>query len=208
MNDKTKNYLKHLINEVLIEMHDDEFNDVDAARERGHYDAPPEPQDSVDDFESDYLTDLVQTVDDAISDIESENSNSDRSFQKLEDIYKQLTDVLNGSHMKGDEYKRLQREYEPLLKKISRYIHNSGSGGEKVYVKETNCTKCKGVCKCNIKNEIRSNILKEKAPPGYSEDTMHKIKSSLRRAHPNWSDKKIMGVAFATAWKHYYKKSK
>ena len=59
-----------------------------------------------------------------------------------------------------------------------------------------------------VKNpKLKEVILKEKAPPGYSEETMHKIKASLRKAHPNWSTGKITGVAFATAWKNYYKKN-
>jgi len=70
---------------------------------------------------------------------------------------------------------------------------------------------CKQLSECGSWNEavkhpqFKQVILKEKAPPGYDEKTMHNIKSSLRKAHPNWGEKKVTGVAFATAWKQYYK---
>lgn len=54
--------------------------------------------------------------------------------------------------------------------------------------------------------QFKEVLLKEKAPPGYSEETMHDIKAGLRKAHPNWPESKVVGVAFATAWKNYYKK--
>lgn len=211
MNIQTEIYLRRLINEVLIETNGSgEMDNITAARYRGDYDEPPEPMDSTDDHVGNYLSDTMADVLDAIADIEADNDNADRSFKKLKDTYDRLNDVLNNVQLRGDERKRLERDYEPILDKIAPYIKGDSGSPEKFHMSEKSvvCNSCKGACKCNVKNEIKNNVLSEKAPPGYSEKAMHAIKSSLRNSHKDWNEKKIIRVAFATAWKNYYNKRK
>jgi hypothetical protein len=322
----SKKELKSIINETLSEMID--YDDY-------------EPQDSIDDFESDALIDLEDTVNVAIEKIKKDQDDDGSAYEKLVDISNKLTDVIDNA--KDPKVRdRLAHQYDSILGKI-HHIISGGGGAEKFYMKEAmkiskkelieliresieemvdmddhnsqdpdhdemlsflmnkykglsdprdikddaevamyyfamhyhdgqssnlykllsnsvykpgpNSTISKegglaldmykdleyefggkkdtydsergshddlppgedyelppGITECEGWEQIKKHpdfhmvVLKEKAPPGYSESDIHNIKNSLRNAHPNWPEKKVVAVAFATAWKQHGQK--
>lgn len=188
--------VKNLINEVIAETLQQEIGAVDY---NDH-----EPIASKDDFAGDHLNDLTDTVNRLIKQVETESGDYDKAYDRLVKIYKQLTNAIDNPRLSKIEKEKLEHDYEGLLGNIHRII-GGGGGSEKMYIAENDLTECGSWKEAVTHPMFKEAVLTEKAPPGYDEETMNKIKTSLKKAHPDWSVKKIIAMAFAIAWKMFYK---
>ena len=189
--------VKNLINEVIAETLQQEIGAVDY----NDY----EPLASKDNFAADHLNDLTDTVNQLIKQVEDETGDYDKAYDRLVKIYKQLTNAIDNPRLSKIEKEKLEHDYEGLLGNIHRIIGGGGGGSEKMYVAENDLSEC-GSWEEAVKHPMfKEAVLTEKAPPGYDEETMKKIKTSLKKAHPDWSVKKIIAMAFAAAWNGFYK---
>ena len=112
--------------------------------------------------------------------------------QRVGEINKEITEMLHDSSVSDDDKRAINMDSE--LDGLLGQVEKLAKGGLKETWEEAISS-----------GDLEEAVLSEKAPPGFSEKTMHDIKSGLRKAHPNWSEKKVLSVAFATAWKTFYK---
>ena len=116
------NEIQQLINEVLSEMYSN--------------DEPFDPQDSIDDFESDHFDSMRDTVNNLISKVKSETDDSDRAFDQLRRIYSQLRDAINNPRLSSGERSELERRYYKILQDIHDVIGGDSGAPEKFYINE------------------------------------------------------------------------
>lgn len=132
------------------------------------------------DFEDSYIEELTDTIERLIQQVETDSGNAS-AFGELKKIERNLESVIDNPRLTSFEKQKWEAIYTPLLNKIYSVTKGGTSGAPEP-------------------------VMTEKAPPGTSEKTMHSLKASLRKSHPDWSEDKVKQVAFATAWKVHKKK--
>jgi hypothetical protein len=138
--------VKNLINEVIAEtlrgkrdlaaFNESEMDAITAARLRGDYDEPPDPQDSIDDFAGDHLDTWTDTVNRLIKQVETESGDYDEAYDRLVDIYRKLSSAIDNPRLSDRERKKMEHDYDGILGNIHRVISGGGGGAEKMYVAE------------------------------------------------------------------------
>ena len=137
---------------------------------------------------------LIEKLKKLIADARAGSSDA---VSNLKDEYEKLVTYINNIQPYSAERDALYAKFDELLADAHYLIYGGELGRSPMRENSLN----------DRRLSLKQAILKEKAPPGYTEDAMHKIKTGLRNAHPNWSEKKVTAVAFATAWKQHHKKN-
>jgi hypothetical protein len=182
--DNLKKLIKESIDEVLAEI--------------GAYsDEPLDPMDAGEDYFADILEDYKDTLRVALDKLEKD-PDDDVAYKNAMRIYNLVHDIVENPKTSQSEKDLINTdsELEGMLGKM-HHMTTGGSGApEKMYVNET-------WDEAVSSGQFMENVLNEKAPPGM-EPFVRSIKPKMIK---QYGEKRGLAIAYATAWKQYYKKS-
>jgi len=182
--DNLKKLIKESIDEVLAEI--------------GAYsDELPDPMDAGEDYFADILEDYKDTLRVALDKLEKD-PDDDVAYKNAMRIYNLVHDIVENpkTSQSDKDLINTDSELEGMLGKM-HHMTTGGSGApEKMYVNET-------WDEAVSSGQFMENVLNEKAPPGM-EPFVRSIKPKMIK---QYGEKRGLAIAYATAWKQYYKKS-
>jgi hypothetical protein len=182
--DNLKKLIKESIDEVLAEI--------------GAYsDEPLDPMDAGEDYFADILEDYKDTLRVALDKLEKD-PDDDVAYKNAMRIYNLVHDIVENpkTSQSDKDLINTDSELEGMLGKM-HHMTTGGSGApEKMYVNET-------WDEAVSSGQFMENVLNEKAPPGM-EPFVRSIKPKMIK---QYGEKRGLAIAYATAWKQYYKKS-
>lgn len=182
--DNLKKLIKESIDEVLAEI--------------GAYsDEPLDPMDAGEDYFADILEDYKDTLRVALEKLE-QDPDDDVAYKNAMRIYNLVHDIVENpkTSQSDKDLINTDSELEGMLGKVHQMTTGSGSSPEKMYVNET-------WDEAVSSGQFMENVLNEKAPPGM-EPFVRSIKPKMIK---QYGEKRGLAIAYATAWKQYYKKS-
>jgi len=179
-----KQLIRESVNEVINEIGAVDYNDY-------------EPMDSNDsnDF-GDWLEDLKESLRIHLEKVENDQDPNDEHYRAMFDIDNKISDFMRNNKVPQSEKNIINKdtELEGLLGQVHEY--RGSHSGEKTYVNET-------WEEAISSGDLEEAIMTEKAPPGM-EPFVRDIKPKMIK---QYGEKRGIAIAYATAWKQYYKKS-
>jgi hypothetical protein len=182
--DDLKKIIKESIDEVLAEI--------------GAYsDEPLDPMDAGEDYFADILEDYKDTLRVALDKLEK-NPDDDVAYKNAMRIYNLVHDIVENpkTSQSDKDLINTDSELEGMLGKMHQMTIGGSGAPEKMYVNET-------WDEAVSSGQFMENVLNEKAPPGM-EPFVRSIKPKMIK---QYGEKRGLAIAYATAWKQYYKKS-
>jgi len=182
--DNLKKLIKESIDEVLAEI--------------GAYsDELPDPMDAGEDYFADILEDYKDTLRVALEKLDKD-PDDDVAYKNAMRIYNLVHDIVENpkTSQSDKDLINTDSELEGMLGKMHQMTTGGSGAPEKMYVNET-------WDEAVSSGQFMENVLNEKAPPGM-EPFVRSIKPKMIK---QYGKKRGLAIAYATAWKQYYKKS-
>jgi hypothetical protein len=179
-----KKLIKESIDEVLAEI--------------GAYsDELPDPMDASEDYFADLLEDYKDTLRVALEKLEKD-PDDDVAYKNAMRIYHLVHDIVENpkTPQSDKDLINTDSELEGMLGQVHKMTTGGSGAPEKMYVNET-------WDEAVSSGQFMENVLNEKAPPGM-EPFVRSIKPKMIK---QYGEKRGLAIAYATAWKQYYKKS-
>ena len=151
-----KKLLKECVIEVLKEQDFDTSPEM-LSRERGDFDEPPDPQDSVDDFAGDHANDLKAEVEELMVAVDSDNDLNGKAFQRLRDIY----NTLSTSQDSSTKHNPVNPIYSEIADMLYNKYFSQPSGAPEKFMAESGKIKKSEFIKY-ISEEVANSLIKKK----------------------------------------------